>query len=110
MMDLDKLDWILYKQRDIVNQIITIKQRIKDGKPIRNIGIPDSIDAQSLINFQKDRYHILEIAKNYDEERIQKWIHDIRQRLLRSPSDYTALSELELLEGCIKGWLKLVEK
>jgi len=47
MMDLEKLDWILYKQRDIVNQIISIKQRIKNGKPIKNIGIPDSIDAQS---------------------------------------------------------------
>ena len=110
-MDLEKLDWILYKQRDIVNQIISIKRKIEEGKPIRNIGIPDGIDAQSLINFQKDRYNILEIAKNYDEERLLKWITEARKRLTGDVSkDYTTISEIELLEGCIKGWLTLQQK
>jgi len=111
MMDLEKLDWILYKQRDIVNQIVSIQRKIKEGKPIKNIGIPDSIDAQSLINFQKDRYHILDIAKNYDEERIKQWITETRKRLTgNDDKDYQTLSEIELLEGCIKGWLKLPQK
>jgi len=119
MMDLEKLDWILYKQRDIVNQIISIKQRIRDGKPIKNIGMPDSIDAQSLINFQKDRYNILDIAKTYDEERIKQWIEKARIRLLQecrthenTPCEkcYAIYAEMALLIGCVKGWLKLKEK
>ena len=118
MMDLEKLDWILYKQRDIVNQIVSIKRKIEEGKPIKNIGIPDGIDAQSLINFQKDRYHILDIAKNYDEERIKEWIRNVRKRVCKTHEDgktecyrcYSAISEISLLEGCIKGWLKLPQK
>jgi len=71
------------------------------------------------LNFQKDRYDILEIAKNYDENRIKQWIEKSRIRLSQecrthevTPCEkcYSTYSEVALLVGCIKGWLKLVQK
>ena len=111
MQVLKRLDYILYKQRDIVNQISTVKDKLEKGKPIENIGIPESISPQELINFHKDRYNILEIAKNYDEKRIKEWIRDVRKRVCKTHRDgktecnrcYSAISEISLLEGCING-------
>ncbi len=99
-MNYEKMDWILYKQRSIVNQIRSIEESIKDGKPIRNIGIPNGISPQGLINFQIDRYQILELAKHYNNERLKLWLAEARIRNLQY-GDYTTKAEIALLEGCV---------
>jgi len=104
-MTLERLDWILYKQRHIVNQIKTVKEKVEDGRPIEQIGyIPEYFSPQDLINFHKDRYNILEIAKNYDEKRLQKWLSEAeRRRTGQDDKDFLTNSEIELLKGCING-------
>jgi len=112
-MTLERLDWILYKQRHIVNQIKTVKEKTDGGKPIEQIGyIPEYFSPQDLINFHKDRYNILEIAKNYDEKRLQKWLQEARNRLSEEcnidehkdcEKCFTTRTEMALLKGCING-------
>ena len=104
MMNLERLDWILYKQRDIVHQMATVIEKAKKGETIEMIGIPPTITAEELISFLKDRYNILDIAKNYDEDRINKWIAEAKNRLVGNVfKDWKTGSEIELLEGCRDG-------
>jgi len=104
-MILERLDYILMKQRDIVNQIKTVIEKVENHQPIEQIGyIPDSFSPQDLINFHKDRYNILDIAKNYDNERLRKWLSEAeRRRTGVRDKDYTTIAEIELLKGCLNG-------
>jgi len=100
-MILERLDYILMKQRDIINQIRTVKERAEKDQPIEHMGyIPESFSPKELINFHKDRYNILDIAKNYDDKRLHKWLMEARKRPNR---DFRTDAEIELLKGCING-------
>lgn len=97
-MILEKIEWICLKQADIINQIRTVKERIESGKSIQVLGgVPEDITPQELINFHKDRYSILEIAKNYSPERIQKWLSEAKSR----EDTFQTRAEIALLEQLI---------
>ena len=98
-MILERLDYILMKQMDIVNQIRTIKEKTEKNEKVEHMGyLPDWFTPKDLINFHKDRYNILDIAKNYNEQRIREWIMAARKRPNR---DFRTDAEIELLRGCI---------
>ena len=97
---LHRLVWILDKQADIVNQIITVKDKAESGGTIQHIGtLPDDITAQDLINLHKERYSILEVAKNCSEQTMKEWIVAIKKRPIQN---YSSQAELALLEDCVK--------
>lgn len=98
-MTLERLEGIMRKQIDIVNQIRKIKEDSEAGKDIQIIGdVPEGITAQDLINFQRDRYSILEVAKNYDNKRLIQWLNQAKNR---KPQDFKTVAEIALLEGII---------
>jgi len=100
MSGLKRLDYILMKQRDIVNQIVECKEKIEAGKPIEMIGNHDISTPQELLNFHKERYNILEVAKNCSENTLRDWVGCVKIRPMFSFRDR---SELALLEGCLDG-------
>jgi hypothetical protein len=94
-MTLERLDWILWKQRDIVTQI----QHIMSGQKIDTIGnFPSYYTPQHLINFQRDRYNILEKAKSCKEETLNQWLESARKRR----GDFVTEDEINLLTQCLK--------
>lgn len=96
---LHRLIWILDKQADIVNQIMTVKNKAESGQTIDQIGtLPSDITAQDLINLHKERYSILEVAKNCSEDTLRKWAEQVKNR---PRSDYRDQAELALLEDCL---------
>ena len=98
-MILERIEWICLKQADIINQIRTVKERAELGKTIQVIGnLPEDITPQELINFHKDRYSILEVAKNYSPERIQIWLNEAKVKRLGT---YQGDAEIALLEQLI---------
>jgi len=97
-MKLEQLDYILYKQRDIIGQIITIKQRIEIGIKIpKTIGAPDNFSPQDLITFHHERYHILELAKSCNNERLKKLLIELKNM----EPNFRTEADIGLLEGCI---------
>ncbi len=99
-MTLKRLDWILWKQRDIVNQI----REIVDKDKIRTIGeFPEWMTPQHLINFQRERYSILETIKSCKEETLRKWLDEARNRIVANPDlDFPTIAEIDLLENCLQ--------
>ncbi len=99
-MTLERLDWILWKQRDIVNQI----REIVDKDKITTISqFPDWMTPQHLINFQRERYSILETIKSCKEETIRLWLDEAKGRVLGNKDhDYSTLAEIDLLENCLQ--------
>ena len=100
MSGLTRLDYILMKQRDIVNQIIECKEKIESGKSIEMIGNHDITTPQELLNFHKERYNILEVAKNCSENTLRDWVGCVK---IRPTFSYRDRVELALLEGCLNG-------
>ena len=101
-MSLETLEYILWKQRDIVHQLADCKDKIEHGKPIEIIGDHDIHSPQELLNFHKERYSILEVAKNCSENVLRDWIGCARKRLA-DKNDFRTLAEIALLEGCLDG-------
>jgi hypothetical protein len=80
----------------VIDQIIHILEK----KPIHMTGedIPEELkNPQNLINFQKDRYSILERLKSCNEDTIREWLRSAKKR-----TDYASRAETELLEKCLK--------
>ncbi len=99
-MTLERLDWILWKQRDIVNQI----REIVDKDKITTIErFPDWMTPQHLINFQRERYSILETIKSCKEETLRIWLNEARDRVVANPDlALPTIAEIDLLENCLQ--------
>ncbi len=103
-MTLERLEYILWKQRDVVHQLADCKYKIEHNKPIHIIGDHDFHSPQDLINFHKERYSILEVAKNCSENVLHDWIGCARKRLTGDArEDFKTTAEIALLEGCLNG-------
>ena len=101
-MTLERLEYILWKQRDVVHQLNDCKCKIESGKPIDIIGDHDFNGPQDLLNFHKERYSILEVAKNCSIRVLQDWIGCAKKRLTGdAKKDFRTIAEISLLEGCI---------
>jgi len=90
---------------DVAHQMNDTMIRLKNHKPIRTVGIPVELTPQELLNFQKERIRILDVASKQTAQTIRDWIYAAKKRLYGDPRrDFEVHSEIELLQlGFDKG-------
>ncbi len=84
---------------DVAYQMNDTMRRLKLHKPIKTIGIPADLTPQELLNFQKERIRILDVASKQTEQTIRIWISQATGRLTGNETqDFEVISEIELLK------------
>jgi len=88
----EKIGKVAYQMNDTMN-------RLKENKSVRTIGIPVELTPQELLNFQKERIRILDVASKQTAQTIRDWIYAAKKRLSGDPRrDFEIHSEIELLQ------------
>ncbi len=88
----EKIGKVAYQMNDTMN-------RLKEHKSIRTIGIPVELTPQDLLNFQKERIRILDVASKQTEQTIRIWISEAIGRLTgNEKKDFEVISEIGLLK------------
>ncbi len=84
---------------DVAYQMNDTMRKLKKNKPIQTIGIPVELTPQELLNFQKERIRILDVASKQTEQTIRVWITKATGRLTGNETqDFEVISEIALLE------------
>lgn len=106
-MILDKLDWILLKQRNTIN---SLQEVINKDKVVYMGSVPDDLTNYDLINIYKERFRILELLKNYNKNDVINQINNIQDKMLckcmKCKYCFYTKNELEILKeylGVIDG-------
>ena len=87
------------KLGDVAYQMNDTMRKLKLNKPIRTIGIPVELTPSELLNFQKERICILDVASKQTEQTIRLWIIKATDRLTGNETqDFEVISEIELLK------------
>ena len=82
----------------VAHQMNDTMQRLKESKSVRTIGIPVELTPQELLNFQKERIRILDVASKQTEQTIRIWITKATGRLTGNErKDFEVISEIALL-------------
>ena len=88
----EKIGKVAYQMNDTMN-------RLKEHKSIRTIGIPVELTPQDLLNFQKERIRILDVASKQTEQTIRIWISEAIGRLNgNEKKDFEDIAEIGILK------------
>lgn len=98
---LNRLDWLLWKQRDVVNQIREVKEKAEKGEQINHLGyLPVDITPQDLLNIHKERYIILRTLEECSVEQVDLWLKNTENRIKDS---------CKIHDGCNECYLTKIE-
>ncbi len=87
------------KLGDVAEQMESVMARMKNKKPVKNVGFPRDYSPEELLNFHKERIRILEVAISAREDTIRDWIGCATKRLSGDANrDFETIIEIKLLE------------
>jgi len=87
------------KMGKVAHEIEDTIDRLKNNKPIQVLGLPRDYTPEELLNFQKEKLKILDVAARSTEQTVREWIECIKLRVPRNVDEtFRFQTEKELLE------------
>ncbi len=95
MDHLERLDYILMKQRQILDSMMHIKMCIKTNREFQVVNLPGDWTPNELIRHYIDLYNILDEAKKHPKHILHSWLEKAQDR---KTDDFTTKREIGILK------------